>query len=546
MSADPSIWFTAEEIAQSRAYWTVERRINAVIGVVDAVVLIALVGLHFPPWVTRTVGGPWPLQLIAVVVAMQVVTTLVGMPAQIGRWRHAKAFGRSVESGRSWLRDLLVNAVVSAIASAALLLPVWVVIRSTDQWWLLAWATLMVGGFVLRLLYPVVLLPLFNRFTPLDNDRLRRRLLVFTREAGVRATNVFVEDSSRRTTAHNAYVAGVGRTRRIVLTDTLLSSPPEQIEFVLAHELSHVTRWHGWVMTLFQAVVFFPAFAGVAAMLSTSVVLAFVGVDSAGDPAAVPAFTGLLVAFLVAAGLAQAWLERAIERIADRDALNFSRDADAAEGMLRSFAAHAQADLDPSPWTRLRSTHPPLAERLDAVARWRDAQHVALVFTDIVDSTRLTEEIGDLRFFELLQEHDHTLRELARQRGGRVLEHTGDGLIVEFADAGTAVLWARDAQQAIAEVRNDAGDRLHIRAGIHLGDVIRHAGTVFGRDVNFAARVGSSAQADEIVVSEEVYESLRDAKRFEFAEGREVDHKGIGVRRVYGVLWSPGQLVATS
>lgn len=161
-------------------------------------------------------------------------------------FRIEQRHGFNRQTLRGFVADRLKASLVAVALGAPLLAAVLVLIeRAGPRWWLGAW--LAVGGFSLLAtwIYPSLIAPLFNRFTPLPPGELSRRLEDLVRRAGFRSRGVFVMDASRRTAHGNAYFTGMLGARRIVLFDTLLESlPPRQVEAILAHELGHFSLGH--------------------------------------------------------------------------------------------------------------------------------------------------------------------------------------------------------------------------------------------------------------------------------------------------------------
>jgi STE24 endopeptidase len=228
--------------------------------------------------------------------------------------------------------------------------------RALPDAWPLA-AAVVGAALVLSLSFvaPIVLEPLFNRFRPLEEGGLRGRLLGLAEQAGAPVRDVLVADASRRTRKLNAYVSGIGASRRVVVFDTLLErAGEEEIAVVVAHELGH--RRDGHVVKL-------TALGMAGAVAAVAVVWAALG-DGAGDPRNVPVLL-LLAAVLELAGLPLlAYVSRRFERAADRIALELTRDPDAFESVFRRLTAENVADLDPPLVIRLISTHPPVPERI--------------------------------------------------------------------------------------------------------------------------------------------------------------------------------------
>ena len=215
---------------------------------------------------------------------------------------------------------------------------------------------------------PVLLEPIFNRFTPLDDAALAESLRALSESAGVPVRDVLVADASRRTTKANAYVSGIGRTRRVVLYDTLLrASGADEVRLVTAHELAHRRERHvakGMALGAIGAMAFILVLYG---LLSWPAVLGAIDVSGAGDPRIAP------FVLLVAAGLEilslpfGASLSRRWERTADRISLELTGDLGAFEAAHLALARSNLSDLDPPRAVYLALfSHPTPPERLAA------------------------------------------------------------------------------------------------------------------------------------------------------------------------------------
>src|SRR5205085_7305728 len=244
----------------------------------------------------------------------------------------------------------------SAGAGAALIA---VIRRYPRSWWLPAAAGSVAAGALLSAVAPVLLAPLFNDFTPLPEGQTRSDVLELARAAGVEVGEVYSVDASRRTTGANAYVAGVGPTKRVVLFDTLLERyDRDEVRVVVAHELAHV-RNRDVLRGIAYAAIVAPATALAVQRLSWSL---------SADRATARALPALaLAAALVAAptGLIGNRLSRAIERRADTFSLKLSGTPGAFISFHRSIAVQNVADLTPPRWVSgLLATHPPTIERI--------------------------------------------------------------------------------------------------------------------------------------------------------------------------------------
>ena len=373
--ANPEDWFSAEELERSHSYQRPIRAATVASGAVRGVATLALIGLHVPPAILDAVGGPWPLRIVVMALLLGAYDTVTSMPLDAWRQlRYDRAWGFSTTTLRTFAVDQLRSVAVVAALLSALLVPLWAVIRTFDSWWVFVWMVLVGFSVLLAFLLPAVILPVFNKFTPLDNASLRARLLDVATECGADVTEIEVEDASKRTRRDNAFVAGLGKTRKVVLFDTMLDRPQEQIVSVVAHEIGHWKLRHILRALPFGAAMQLIDLFILQAVITSSVVLDFAGVDTIGDPAAVPVF---LLGFGVigrASRLATLWLSRAHERQADLYALQITRDPDTFVAAMRALHTDNLAELAPSWWKRLNHTHPPAAERMAMGTAWRSQQ----------------------------------------------------------------------------------------------------------------------------------------------------------------------------
>jgi STE24 endopeptidase len=228
--------------------------------------------------------------------------------------------------------------------------------RFGRRWWLPGAIATTVFGTATATLAPLLLDPIFNRFTPLAPGPLRDDVLGLAERAGVRVGEVYEVDASRRTTAANAYVTGLGPTKRVVLFDTLLRDfTPGDVRFVVAHELGHV-RHRDVPRGLAQMAAVAPA-----GMLAVARLAERLGADGA---AALPgvALAGALVAPVLAAISSQ--LSRAIEIRTDAFAVGLTGEADAVAGFHQRIACSNVIDPQPPAFERLLASHPSTMERI--------------------------------------------------------------------------------------------------------------------------------------------------------------------------------------
>ena len=298
---------------------------------------------------------------------ISVVLVVVGLPLAV--WRHERAVdaGLSTQSLGPWLGDVAKSAGIGAFfAALGGALVIWLIRRFPARWWVPS-AGVVVGFAVLTLyLSPVVIDPLFNRFEALPKGELRSDVLRLADRAGVEVGEVYRVDASRRTTSVNAYVGGLGHTKRVVLYDNLIEDfPPDQVRSVVAHELGHVENRDIPRGILWIAIV---APAGTFLIQRLAERMAGDGLMGGGtkpDGRAVPAVA--LAFALVSFGLTSAGnaLSRPVEARADAFALELTKDPRAFIGLERRITIRNLGDPDPPRLMHLLfGTHPTTRERL--------------------------------------------------------------------------------------------------------------------------------------------------------------------------------------
>lgn len=312
----------------------------------------------WPGWVAATL-------FLAV---LYTIGSAIGWPyAYIGGYKLERGFGLSTQSRRSWVTDLVKSY---ALGLGAVLLAgnvlLWLLQTSPVWWWLIAWVLGILVSFVLAFLAPVVFAPMFYRFKPLEDPGLRTRFEALAAKAGVPVLGVFEMGASAKTRRSNAAVVGFGRTRRVVITDTMLRTfTPDEIETVLAHELGH-QRFRDPLTGLAVGAGISFLMWSVAAMAYAATYPVF-GIGSLGDMAGLPLlvlYSGIVSAIL---GPPELWWSRRREARADRFSWDIAGKPDAfAEAMVRLHDENLSI-ADPRPWEKwLLYSHPPGRERVEA------------------------------------------------------------------------------------------------------------------------------------------------------------------------------------
>ncbi len=367
----------AETHAKAGAYTLAKSRFGDLTEIFDTLVLIlVLLSGVLPALFTEVAGWAGPDATWNHALFILLSGVLLGIPSLPFEWweqfRLEERFGFNKSTAGLWVMDklkgvLLMFAIGFPLLWALLSLVRWV----GDAWWM--WGFALVFGFqlLMLILYPKLILPLFNKLTPLPEGDLRTRLMALGDRTGFRAKAIEVIDGSKRSGHSNAYFTGFGRFRRIVLFDTLIAQlSPEELEAVLAHEIGHYRRGHIPKMIALSAVMMFGGFA-VVAWLARSAWFN----PAFGFPPAQLAPSFLLFGLL--SGVVTFWfsplsnlLSRRYEYQADAFAREAMRGPAAMIGALRKLAQKNLTNLTPHRWfSGFYYSHPTLVEREAALAK---------------------------------------------------------------------------------------------------------------------------------------------------------------------------------
>ena len=360
-------------------YHRLQRRASIVATVLTAVVLALLLvtgaSAGIRDLVTGWFGSSFILTVVGYVVVLGLVLEIVGVPLAFYRGvTLERRYGLSTQTtARWWIDHLKAGAISLAFAAIAALIVLSLIRWDPERWWISAAVVFTVILVLLAQLAPVVLMPLFYDITPLTRDVLRDRLLALADKAGTHIAGVFEWRLSDRTKKANAALAGLGRTRRILLSDTLLAEhSDDEIEVILAHELAHHVYRDIWSAIVVETVLI--ALGCFAADRVLGMFAMSAGLQGKGDVAGAP----LLVLSAGAVSLAlmpvSNALSRAHERRADRYALRMTRNAPAFIAAMKRLAAQNLAEEEPSRLVQvLFHTHPPINARIAAARRFESS-----------------------------------------------------------------------------------------------------------------------------------------------------------------------------
>jgi STE24 endopeptidase len=344
-----------------------EARENLVSDIIELAVLFLLLPL-LVVWLTgmnlNIIG-----QALIFFAALAVISGIAGLPFDLYHtFVLERKYGFSTITWKLWLADLFKSLLISAIMMAIIVSALIAFITYLPKsWWFWGWAFFILFQLLMLWLYPVLIAPLFNKFEPINDESLKGKIMALLSKAGLQAKGIYQVDEGKRSKHTNAYFTGIGKTKRIVLYDTLLSShTQEEIVSVLAHEIGHWKKKHILKQLAFMVLASLILFYLVYLIVSWPPLYGAFGMIQT------PVYAGLfLVSLYLAAGgfffsPTGSAITRHFEREADRMAFDLTGTAKPMVSALKRLAKDNLSNLHPHPWyVRFYYSHPPLTERIE-------------------------------------------------------------------------------------------------------------------------------------------------------------------------------------
>lgn len=310
--------------------------------------------------------------------AVYIVYSLLTLPfAFVEGYSIEHKYGFSTQSCRAWFLDWLKSLVVTFVIGLIIFELIYLIIPVAPMlWWL--WLSLIMVGFsvVLANLFPVVILPLFYKSTPLDDDELKERITGLCTKANLRIRGIFSINLSSKTTKANAAVTGLGNTKRILVGDTLLTKyTADETLSALAHEILHYREHHTWWLILWQSmitIIMFYLFYRIQPFVYN-----WFGFEQAADIAAFPLFALLFAVLSYLFRPLSSAFSRYYERRADRGALALTTDPDAFKNLIAKLCNEQLAIAYPNPLVEwYKYSHPSPGRRIAFAEKWKTKHDV--------------------------------------------------------------------------------------------------------------------------------------------------------------------------
>jgi STE24 endopeptidase len=311
------------------------------------------------------------IQQIVLLVAFTVIGSVIDLPLSLYQtFALEERFGFNKTTLKTWLVDLVKGLLLGAVIGLPLIALVLYLMGAAGQmWWLWAWAALTLFSLFMMWIAPTVIMPLFNKFTPLEDEALKERVTALMQRCGFNASGFFVMDGSKRSAHSNAFFVGFGSTKRVVFYDTLLKQiNHDEMEAVLAHELGHAHHKHIIKRMLMQFVVSFAGFALLGWLATQTWFYTGLGVQpsltGSNDALALLLFMIAVPVFMFFVTPVFSFFSRKDEFEADAYAVKHSNGSALASALLTLYEDNAST-LTPDPlYMSFYASHPPATERL--------------------------------------------------------------------------------------------------------------------------------------------------------------------------------------
>ena len=360
----------------SRRYNRIKRWLGFADVVIGFGLLVVILATGWTGWLRdvaeRGASQNYAFAVFLYVLMLMLISKVIGTPLEYYSFRIEHRYNLSNQKFRSWLWDECKSFLLGLVMAAIVVELLYELIRLTPQhWWLVAWAAFLGLMVLLAQLAPVVLFPMFYKFEPLENEELKRRLIVLSERAGTHVRGVYKWNLSEKSKKANAALTGLGTTRRIILADTLLDNySNDEIEAVLAHELGHHVHRHILKSIFVQAGITLFGFWLANEVLRYAVERRhmFAGMyDFADLPLLILVSTVLSLLLMPALNA----YSRFNERQADRYCFESVASVEPFISSMNKLAEQNLAEKTPSRWVEwLLHSHPAITRRVAAAETW--------------------------------------------------------------------------------------------------------------------------------------------------------------------------------
>lgn len=306
-------------------------------------------------------------QGVSVIICFSIINSIISLPfAVYSTFFIEQKYGFNNMNIKLFIVDIIKNTVLSSIIGIPLIyLILWLMEITNGYWWLWVWSVLVIFNLILLLIYPMFIAPIFNKFTPLDNEELKQKIEQLLIKCGFKTHGIFIMDGSKRSSHGNAYFTGIGRAKRIVFFDTLIKKLQfDEIEAILAHELGHFKNKHVLKQIIFSFTLTFVGLFILSLLTHQPLFFNTLGVTSITN------YNGLILFILIMDIITfpfaplSSYLSRKNEFEADDFAKNYSSKKDLINGLVKLYRDNASTLTPDSLYVKFYYSHPPASIRI--------------------------------------------------------------------------------------------------------------------------------------------------------------------------------------
>ena len=364
-----SAYIDDSKLKKINSYTVDNTKISVIKSLVSMVFFLAVILYGFLPWLSGQVEGlNYIFAGLIFFTVPGIITAILGLPFNYySVFIIEEKYGFNKMDIKTWILDNIKSLVISLILGGILLSLLLMMINFTGKlWWLWAWAIFLAFQLLMTVIYPTIIAPIFNKFTPIDDRELDEAIRKLAEKEGVSVTGIFKMDAGKRSRHTNAYFSGLGKSKRIVLYDTLIeSNDRDEILAVLAHEIGHLKKGHIKKQLILMSAISLALFYIAAWMIDWDIMYKSFGFS------AKPFYAGLFlisilwgpVGFFVSPAFMA--LSRRFERESDKFARNAMNSPKPLVNALRKMAMDNLSNLCPhSLYVKFNYSHPPITERI--------------------------------------------------------------------------------------------------------------------------------------------------------------------------------------
>ncbi len=361
---------TLEQHQKAADYSMAKLAINKIELVYGATLLLVWTlggGLNLIDTYLRTFAYSEIITGLAVIFGIMFISAIIDLPFSLYRtFKIEQRFGFNRMTAKQFIKDMIMQTILTLVLAVPLVSGIlWLMQDASPLWWVYVWAVLLSFGLLISWIFPTFIAPLFNKFTPLENEELRERITTLMDRCGFASNGIFVMDGSKRSSHGNAYFTGLGKNKRIVFFDTLLETlDANEVEAVLAHELGHFKHHHVRKGLILNAIITLFGLAILAWLIKQEAFYHALGVSNASTYMALILFSMVMPLFSIYLQPVMSYLSRKHEFEADDFAAEQSQPQTLIKALVKLYRDNANTLTPDHLYSAFHDSHPPAPVRI--------------------------------------------------------------------------------------------------------------------------------------------------------------------------------------